>query len=250
MLLPTIRSLGLSCSLVIFSTGAGAQTCIGATADANLTALNIPVISFSGQYYNVTFNLVGYYQGNPVYQLGAVAGAAAPLPSSTCPVPAVAADYSVSIASGLIGTTPRAIKLTFVASNNLWVGTSTAVSTGTGTGTPNASDPLTQLLVSSPAWCYFSFSASSGVSKKYRFAFHPSGSLLVGGNADTYFDTATGSYSSAGGPDVAVLRWYAVGEVLTLTSATGSTELTVGMTLNSNGSPILNVAGSELARCQ
>jgi len=35
-----------------------------------------------------------------------------------------------------------------------------------------------------------------------------------------------------------------------LTSATGSTELTVGMTLNSNGSPILHVAGSELARCQ
>mgnify|MGYP000848975946 CR=1 FL=1 len=246
MLPPSFRSLVLSSTLIFSSIGVCAQTCVGATADANLAALNIPVISFSGQFYKVTFNLVGYYQGNPVYRLGAVAGATAP--TNACQAPSVAADFSVSIASGLIGTTPRAIKLTFVPSENLWIGTSTAIETVTGT--PNASDPLTQLLVSSPAWCYFSFSASSGVSKKYRFAFHPSGSLLVGGNADTYFDTATGSYSSAGGPDVAVLRWYALGEVLTLTSATGSTELTVGMTLNSNGSPILHVAGSELARCQ
>lgn len=248
MPLPSIRNVGLTCTLIFSTIGVCAQTCIGATADANLAALNIPVISFSGQYYKVTFNLVGYHQGNPVYQLGAVASAAAP--TNTCPAPAVAADFSVSIPSGLIGTTPRAIKLTFVPTENLWIGTSTAVATINGTGTPNETDPLTQLLVSSPAWCYFSFSASSGVSKKYRFAFHPSGSLLVGGNADTYFDTATGSYSSAGGPDVAVLRWYAAGEVLTLTSDTGSTELTVGVTLNSNGSPILNVAGSELARCQ
>ena len=92
--------------------------------------------------------------------------------------------------------------------------------------------------------------ASSGVSKKYRFAFLPSGSLLVGGNADTYFDTSTGSYSSAGGTDAVILRWFSLGQILTLTGSAGSTELIVNVTLNSNGRPILNVAGSELARCQ
>lgn len=191
MLPPSIRSLVLSCTLIFSSLGVCAQTCVGATADANLAALNIPVISFSGQFYKVTFNLVGYYQGNPVYRLGAVACATAP--TNACQAPSVAADFSVSIASGLFlaGTTPRAIKLTFVPSENLSRGFGTSTAIETVTGTPNASDPLTQLLVLSPAWCYFSFSASSGVSKKYRFAFHPSGSLLVGGNADTYFDTAT-----------------------------------------------------------
>ena len=248
MQLGFVRGWVVSVALVLSSLGVGAQTCVGASTDTSLATLRIPVILFSGQHYNVTFNLVGFYQDNPVYQLGAVATAAAP--TGTCAAPAVAADFSVSIPYGLIGTTPRAIKLTFVPASNLWVGTSTAIASTAATDTPNATDPLTRLLVSSPAWCYFSFSASSGVSKKYRFAFHPSGSLLVGGNADTAFDTATGSYSSAGGTDVAVLRWSAVGEMLTLTSATGSSELRVSMTLNSNGSPILNVAGSELARCE
>jgi hypothetical protein len=135
----------------------------------------------------------------------------------------------------MLGITPRAIKLTYTGSNNLWIGTSTAVAGGTGI--PIASDILTQLLVSSPAWCYFSFSANSGLSNKYRFAFQPSGSLLVGGNADTYIDTA-------------VLRWFTLGQILTLTTAAGSTELIVNVSLNSSGSPILNVTGSELARCQ
>ena len=78
MLPPSFRSLVLSSTLIFSSIGVCAQTCVGATADANLAALNIPVISFSGQFYKVTFNLVGYYQGNPVYRLGAVAGATAP----------------------------------------------------------------------------------------------------------------------------------------------------------------------------
>ncbi len=240
------RTLVASGSLLVAAVAAQAQTCVGATADANLTAINIPSLAFSGQHFNVNFNLAGFHEGNPVYQLGAFAAGAAP--ANNCAAPSVAADLSVSIPYGMIGTTPRAIKLTFAGSNNLWVATSTAVAGNSGT--PDAADPLTQLLVSSPAWCYFSFSASSGVSKKYRFAFHPSGSLLVGGNADTYFDTATGSYSSAGGTDVAVLRWFAVGQILTLTGAAGSSELIVSVSANSNGSPILNVAGSELARCE
>ncbi|OYT92355.1 MAG: hypothetical protein CFE43_08810 [Burkholderiales bacterium PBB3] len=241
-----LRNLAAWCGLCFLALSSQAQTSVGATADANLAALKIPSVSFSGQYYSVTFNLLGYYEGNPVYQLGPFAASAAP--GNGCTAPTVASDLSVSIPYGLIGTTPRAIKLTFVSSNNVWIGTSTAVSGGTGA--PNASDPLTQLLVSSPAWCYFSFSASSGVSKNYRFAFHPSGSLLVGGNADTYFDTATGSYSSAGSTGAVVLRWFAIGQILTLTSAAGSSELIVNVSLNSNGSPILNVAGSELSRCQ
>ena len=246
MFLLKLRRLAASCTLLLSAFSAQAQTCVGATADEKLAVLTIPSLSFAGQFYNVSFNLAGYYEGNPVYQLGAFAASTAP--GNGCTAPAVASDLSVNIAYAMLGITPRAIKLTYTGSNNLWIGTSTAVAGGTGT--PIASDPLTQLLVSSPAWCYFSFSASSGVSKKYRFAFHPSGSLLVGGNADTYFDTATGSYSSAGGTDTAVLRWFALGQILTLTSAAGSSELIVNVSLNSNGSPILNVAGSELARCQ
>ncbi len=241
-----LRRLAVAFGILLAALTGQAQTCVGASADANLAVLKIPSLSFSGQYYNVTFNLAGYSEGNPVYQLGAIAASAAP--GGACTAPTVASDLSVNIAYAMLGITPRAIKLTYTGSNNLWIGTSTAVASGTDT--PVASDPLTQLLVSSPAWCYFSFSASSGVSKKYRFAFHPSGSLLVGGNADTSFDTATGSYSSAGGTEFTVLRWFSLGQILTLTSTGGSTELIVNVSLNSNGSPILNIAGSELARCQ
>lgn len=240
------RNLAASAALLVAALSAQAQTCVGATADANLSAITIPSLSLSGQFFSVTLNLAGTSGGNPVYQLGTVAAGSAP--ANGCTAPSVASDLSVSIPYGMIGITPRAIKLTYTGSNNLWIGTSTAVAGSSGT--PNVSDPLTQLLVSSPAWCYFSFSASSGVSKKYRFAFHPSGSLLIGGNADISFDSATGSYTSAGGADVAVLRWFAAGQVLTLSTAAGSTEVLVSMTLNSNGSPILNVAGSELAKCE
>lgn len=246
MLSPHYRRLAVSTALLLAALTSQAQTCVGATAVANLSAINIPSLAFSGQHYNVNFNLAGYHQGDPVYQLGAFAAGVAP--ASNCTAPSVATDLSITVPYAMIGTTPRVLKLTYAGSNNLWVGTSTAVAGNSGT--PDAADPLTQLLVSSPAWCYFSFSASSGVSKKYRFAFHPSGSLLIGGNADVSFDTSTGSYTSAGGPDTAVLRWFALGQILTLTGAAGSTELIVSVSDNGNGSPILNVAGSELARCQ
>lgn len=188
------RNFAVSGALLVVVLTSQAQTCVGAAADANPNTINIPSLAFSGRHYSVNFNLAGYYSGNPVYQLGTFTANSAP--ANDCTAPSVAADLSISIPYGMIGTTPRAIKLTYTGSNNLWVGTSTAVAGNSGT--PDAADPLTQLLVSSTAWCYFSFSASSGVSKKYRFAFHPSGSLLIGGNADTYFDTATGTYSSAG----------------------------------------------------
>ncbi len=112
-------------------------------------------------------------------------------------------------------------------------------------------DSLSQLLTSS-AWCSFSFSKVSGTTKTSRVRFSPDGSWSSGSQAETYHSGASGSvagqYNNGTGGEWAVKN----GRLYMSNPPNVPTLQLVepfSVTRNSNGHPIINSLGTEYSSC-
>ena len=112
-----------------------------------------------------------------------------------------------------------------------------------------AGNPLSALLTSS-AWCSFSYNQYSGVSHQERVVFAGDGTWASGSRGESYSSgpngTVAGQSDSGDGG-----RWEVRGERLFL-SAGGAPLEDAGLSVsrNSNGFPILRSGGKEYAQCR
>jgi hypothetical protein len=112
-------------------------------------------------------------------------------------------------------------------------------------------DQLSQLLLSS-AWCSFSYNKHSGATNQSRVRFFPNGSWSSASQAETYnsgaYGSVAGQYNDGSGGQWSVksgqLYMSNPPEVPTLQPVQP-----FSVTLNSNGSPIINAMGKEYMRC-
>jgi hypothetical protein len=116
-------------------------------------------------------------------------------------------------------------------------------------GGGNAVDTqLTQLLTSS-AWCAFSYNQRSGASSKERVVFGRDGNFLRQTGGESYSSGSGGTYAgqSSGGNQG---RWRVQnGGLLLSQDGFNWQPQTVQVTLNSSGNPIINASGKEFMRC-
>jgi hypothetical protein len=120
-----------------------------------------------------------------------------------------------------------------------------------GTRQPRAAgnDQLSQLLTSS-AWCSFSYNKISGTSAQTRVTYSRNGTWSLGGQTETYNSgangTVAGQYNSNNGG-----LWEVRNGQLYGSYGNAPVELVqpFSVTRNSNGYPILNVLGKEYSSC-
>lgn len=111
-------------------------------------------------------------------------------------------------------------------------------------------DQLSQLLTSS-AWCSFSYNKISGTSAQTRVQYFRNGTWSLGGQTETYNSgangTVAGQYNSNNGG-----LWEVRNGQLYGSYGNAPVELVqpFSVTRNSNGYPILNVLGKEYSSCQ
>lgn len=123
-----------------------------------------------------------------------------------------------------------------------------AGATGAQAGGSPQDQQITQLLLGG-AWCYFSYSQSSGTSRTERVVFRADGSGAQSTGGETYNSGPNGTVAgqSQGGQP---FRWRVQGGNL-LVSADGVQWDTqpLRITQNSSGYPIVTAGGKEYARC-
>jgi hypothetical protein len=114
---------------------------------------------------------------------------------------------------------------------------------------------LAQLLLSSP-WCSFSYSQSSGRTSTSRNTFSPDGTLHVSSSSEGgtvnqsggSFGPSGSLYSQhAGGGQ---LRWKVEKGQLWLDEGNGFQAMSMEITRNSNGYPIIKASGTEYMQCK
>jgi hypothetical protein len=118
-------------------------------------------------------------------------------------------------------------------------------------GRAAGNDQLSQLLLSS-AWCSFSYNKHSGATNQSRVQFFPNGSWSSASQAETYNSgasgTVAGQYNDGSGG-----QWSVKGGQLYMSNPpeepTQQPVQPFSVTLNSNGSPIINAMGKEYMRC-
>ena len=107
---------------------------------------------------------------------------------------------------------------------------------------------LTQLLTSS-AWCGFTYNQRSGTSTKERVVFNGNGTVFRTSGAETYNSGPAGSIAGQYG-NANQGRWKVDGGLLHLSQdGTNWTPQQLQVTQNSNGYPIINSGGKEYMRC-
>lgn len=112
-----------------------------------------------------------------------------------------------------------------------------------------AGDPLATLLTSS-AWCGFTYNKQTGTSSTERVVFHGNGSVARTTGAETYNSGAAGSVAGQYA-DGEAGRWRVVSGALQV-SEDGMNWVTLPLqvTRNSNGAPIIKADGREYAQCR
>lgn len=124
---------------------------------------------------------------------------------------------------------------------------------------PAADQQLTQLLQSSP-WCSFQYNQASGRTSTSRYTFLPDGTLTYGSNTEggTVNQFGGGSVNLGGGatgsvygqaPDGGRLRWKVEQGTLRLDDGRGFQPVTLTITRNSHGYPVITADGTEYAQC-
>jgi hypothetical protein len=119
---------------------------------------------------------------------------------------------------------------------------------GGGIAATGQDGQISQLLLSG-AWCFFSYSQTSGTSHTERVVFRGDGSGAQSTGGETYNSGPNGSVAgqSQGGQQ---FRWRVQGGMLVVTGEDGqSSQVPLRITRNSSGSPIVTAGGKEYARC-
>ncbi|UPT74834.1 MAG: hypothetical protein M0D55_03720 [Elusimicrobiota bacterium] len=114
--------------------------------------------------------------------------------------------------------------------------------------TPAGKDKLSTMLTGS-AWCWMRYNKIAGTTKQERVVFDRSGAWGSGARGETYSSgmhgTAYGQTDSSSGG-----RWSVKGKSLLMSEGGGALEdVGLSVSYNSNGHPLLNVAGKEYYSC-
>jgi hypothetical protein len=121
-------------------------------------------------------------------------------------------------------------------------------STGRTSGSPQ--DAQARQVLTSSAWCSFTYNKVSGTSTTRRVVFRPDGVMTINGGAETYSSGYAGTYagqSTSGG----TMQWKVENLRLLIDQRNGTGYQDIGLTtsMNSNGYPILHAEGREYAMC-
>jgi hypothetical protein len=116
--------------------------------------------------------------------------------------------------------------------------------------TGNPQDAQARQVLTSSAWCSFTYNKVSGTSTTRKVVFRPDGVLTINGGAETYSSGYGGTYagqSSSGG----TMLWKVENLRLLIDQRNGTGFQDIGLTTskNSNGYPILHAEGREYAMC-
>ena len=120
---------------------------------------------------------------------------------------------------------------------------------GSGTAKAAGADQLSMLLTSS-AWCSFAYNKTSGTTSTSRVVYRRDGTWSMGGQSESYNSGANGSVFGSSGSANGGL-WEVRNNQLYGSYGNAPVELVqpFSVTLNSNGSPIINALGKEYSRC-
>ena len=119
---------------------------------------------------------------------------------------------------------------------------------GGGIAATGQDGQIAQLLLSS-AWCYFTYSQTSGTSHTERVVFRGDGSGAQSTGGESYNSGPNGTVAgqSSGGQQ---FRWRVQSGMLVVTGQDGQTsQVPLRITQNSSGSPIVTAGAKEYARC-
>jgi hypothetical protein len=114
----------------------------------------------------------------------------------------------------------------------------------------NPQDAQARQVLTSSAWCSFTYNKVSGTSTTRKVVFRPDGVMTINGGAETYSSGYGGAYagqSSSGG----MMLWKVENLRLLIDQRNGTGFQDIGLTTskNSNGYPILHAEGREYAMC-
>jgi hypothetical protein len=123
-----------------------------------------------------------------------------------------------------------------------------AVTAAENGGSPQ--DAQARQVLTSSAWCSFTYNKVSGTSTTRKVVFRSDGVMTINGGAETYSSGYGGSYagqSSSG----AMMLWKVENLRLLIDQRNGTGFQDIGLTTskNSNGYPILHADGREYAMC-
>ena len=118
-------------------------------------------------------------------------------------------------------------------------------------GQSRAMDVEARQLLTSSAWCSFTYNKVSGTSTTRRVVFRPDGVMTIVGGAETYSSGQGGTYAGQSTKG-STLRWKVENLRLYVDLGDGGGFQDVGLdaTRNSNGSVILHADGREYAMCK
>jgi hypothetical protein len=114
----------------------------------------------------------------------------------------------------------------------------------------NPQDAQARQVLTSSAWCSFTYNKVSGTSTTRKVVFRPDGVMTINGGAETYSAGYGGTYagqSSSGG----MMLWKVENLRLLIDQRNGTGFQDIGLTtsMNSNGYPILHADGREYSMC-
>lgn len=114
----------------------------------------------------------------------------------------------------------------------------------------NAQDAQARQLLTSAAWCSFTYNKVSGTSTTRKVIFRPSGVMTVNGGAETYSSGYGGTYGGQSNT-AGAMRWRLENLRVFVDQGAGAGFQDIGLTAtrNSNGSLILHAGGREYSVC-
>ena len=125
-----------------------------------------------------------------------------------------------------------------------------AVAAPVSAGNQDADREAKQILTSS-AWCSFSYNSVTGTSNSSRVVFHTNGIMTINSGSETYSKGYAGTYAgqSQGGNR---MKWKLENLRMYIDQGDGNGFVDIGLeaTTNSNGYPILHAGGKEYSMCK
>lgn len=124
------------------------------------------------------------------------------------------------------------------------------VAVNVSAGTLDADREAKQILTSS-AWCSFSYNSVTGSSKSSRVVFHSNGIMSINSGSETYSKGYAGTYAGQSQGGVR-MKWKLENLRMYIDQGDGNGFVDIGLeaTTNSNGYPILHAGGKEYSMCK
>jgi hypothetical protein len=115
----------------------------------------------------------------------------------------------------------------------------------------NPQDAQARQVLTSSAWCSFTYNKISGASSTRKVIFRPNGVMTIQGGAETYSSGSGGSYAGQSS-NARSLQWKLENQRLYVNQGDGAGFQDVGLsaTTNSSGALILSADGREYMACR